>query len=78
MRKPRRTFEDAHREKLAAMKEAEDAGVVADSMAVRMALVQRFDAGEITLDQMQAELKRIKREGKKAGLTTRSEVYRDA
>ncbi len=73
----RRPRYDAHREKVAAMKEAEDAGVVADSMAVRMALIQRMKAGELTLAQVQAELKRIKRAGKKAGLTTRSEVYRN-
>jgi hypothetical protein len=62
-------------EKFAAIKTAESAGVVADSMEVRMALIARMDAGELTLEQVQAELKKIKRNAKKNGLVTRSQVF---
>lgn len=71
----RRTRFDAALDKRAACNEAEAAGQVADSGAVRLALMQRVHSGEITLDQAQAELKKIKRDGKKAGLMTRSQAY---
>lgn len=63
------------REKLDAMKKAEDEGCVADSMEYRKALMSRVHAGEITLEEAQAELKRTKRNAKKNGLTTRNSVF---
>lgn len=56
------------------LREAEAAGEVADSMEVRRALIAKMDAGEMTLEQVQAELKRIKRNASKAGKTTRARV----
>lgn len=44
-------------------------------MAVRTALIERLHKGELTLDQVQTELKRIKREGKKKGMLTRAQVF---
>jgi hypothetical protein len=64
------------RRKLAQMNEAETAGRVADSMEVRLELVRKMHAGEMTLDDVQAELKRIKRNAKKNGQITRDQAYR--
>ena len=58
-----------------AVNEAEKDGIVADSMEVRKALMLRVTSGEITLEEAQDELKRIKREAKKAGKITRSQAY---
>ncbi len=58
------------------VKQAERDGRVADNMEVRMELVRRFEAGEITFDQMQAELAAIKRGAKKAGKVTRAQAWR--
>ena len=65
-----------HREKLKAQKAAEDAGRVADSLEVRKGLIERMKAGEITFDEMQTELRKIKRNAKKNGQVTRSQAYR--
>lgn len=70
-----RTRFEAGIEKMQAMKDAEQAGQVADSMDVRMALMERVDKGEITLEQAQAELKKIKSGAKKRGLVTRSQAF---
>jgi predicted XRE-type DNA-binding protein len=59
-----------------ALKAAEAGGQIADNMEVRAKLMERVHAGEITLEQAQAELKRIKRGAKAAGLTTRAEAFR--
>ena len=64
-----------HAEKMSAQREAEQAGLVSDSMEVRMALIAKMHAGEMTLDQVQAELKRIKRDGNKNGKITRAKAY---
>lgn len=69
---PNRKY-DRWRASRAALREAEARGEVADSIDVRMALVKRFKAGEITLDQMQAELAKIKRDAKQAGKLTRAD-----
>jgi len=66
----------AHSKRLATVKQAEAEGAVADSMDVRTALIAKMDAGEMTLEQVQAELKRIKRNASKNGLTTRARAYR--
>lgn len=59
-----------------AHKKAEAAGEVADSMKVRKALMERVHSGEITLEQAQAELAKIKRNAKRNGLKTRDQFYR--
>lgn len=67
-----------HSAKMAAVRQQEAAGQVADSMDVRKALIARMNAGELTLEQVQAELKHIKRGAGKAGQTTRAAAYRRA
>lgn len=54
---------------------AEKDGVVADSHEVRLALIARMKAGELTLDQVQAELKRIQRTAKASGKVTRNQAF---
>jgi len=67
---------ERRRAKLKNQKGAEAAGEVADSMEVRLALVAKMHSGEMTLEQVQAELKRIQRGAKAAGKITRSQAYR--
>jgi hypothetical protein len=64
------------RRKLDAVKDAEASGAVADSMEVRMELVKKMHSGEMTLEQVQAELARIKRSARKNGQITRNQAYR--
>lgn len=64
------------RQKLEHMRSAEASGRVADSMDVRMELVRKMHDGEMTLDEVQAELKRIQRSAKKNGQITRDQAYR--
>ena len=71
----RRTAFEAAIDKRRAVNEAEASGVLCDSMEVRLALIKRMKDGELTLEQMQAELKRIKRDGKKAGKLARAQVF---
>lgn len=59
-----------------AMNKADADGLVADSKAVREELVRKMQAGEMTLEQVQAELKRIKRDAKKNGKITRDQAWR--
>jgi hypothetical protein len=63
-------------EKRSAVREAEAAGTVADSMDVRMALMARVHSGEITLEDAQAQLKKIKAGAKRNGQTTRARAFR--
>ena len=70
-----RTAFEASLDKKAALQEAEKAGIVADSMDVRRALMERVHSGEITLAQAQAELKKIKSGAKKAGKVTRAQAF---
>jgi len=67
---------DRWRHRRAAMKQAEADGKVADSMEVRMALMKRVHDGEITLEEAQAELARIKRGAKANGQITRNQASR--
>ena len=67
-------FWRAH-EKKDALKKAEQNGEVADSMDVRITLMQRVHSGEITLAQAQAELAKIKRGAKAAGKVTRAQAF---
>lgn len=57
------------------LKAEEAAGNVADSMEVRLALIERMNKGELTLAEVQAELKKIKREAKAAGKLTRNQAF---
>lgn len=59
-----------------ALKNAESRGKVADSMDVRKALMAQCHSGEKTLEEVQAELKKIKRNAKSKGLKTRDQAYR--
>jgi uncharacterized membrane protein YjjP (DUF1212 family) len=43
-----------------------------------MKLIERMHAGELTLEEVQAELKRIQRNAKKSGQITRAKAYRRA
>lgn len=65
-----------YRDRMDHVKAQEAAGGVADSMDVRIKLMERVHAGEITLEQAQAELKRIKAGAKRAGKITRNQAYR--
>jgi tryptophan synthase alpha subunit len=56
-------------------KEAEAAGQVADSMEVRLAIVAKIKAGEITLEEGQKELKRLIRNAKANGQITRNQAF---
>lgn len=47
-------------------------------MQVRLDLIRRMEAGELTLEQVQAELAAIKRNARKSGQRTRNQVWRDA
>lgn len=69
-------FWTAERKKTA-LKTAEASGEVADSLAVRRALIERMNKGELTLTEVQAELARIKRGAKAAGMTTRARAFRE-
>lgn len=65
-----------HRDRVAAQRQAEAEGRVADDLEYRKALIARMKAGEITFEQMQAELKATKRSAKKNGKITRAQAYR--
>ena len=71
---------ETRRERIAdkqrAVKEAEEAGTVADSLDVRMQLMEQVKAGKITLADAQNQLKQIKRGAKKNGQTTRAQAFR--
>ena len=71
----RRTRFEASCDKRAAVNKADSEGLVADSVEVRKALMQRVSAGEITLEQAQWELANIKRNAKKAGKITREQAF---
>lgn len=72
----RRTAFEARIEKREAVSAAEARGEVADSMDVRTALMARVHAGELTLAQAQAELKRIQREASRTGKVTRAQAFK--
>lgn len=72
----KRTQWERRQDKSDEVKRAEAAGEIADSKEVRLALMKRVYAGEITLEEAQAELARIKRSAKAQGKTTRSRAWR--
>lgn len=59
-----------------ALEKDDAAGIIADNMAVRTRLIERMRAGEMTLDEVQTELKRIQREAKKAGRPVRADYFK--
>ena len=67
-----------HKRKIDSIRAKEESGLIADSMAVRLALVAEVHAGTKTLEQVQAELSKIQRNAKRSGLTTRSSAYRQS
>lgn len=74
----KRTKFEASLDKQNAIEKAEQEGKVADSMEYRMELIRKLHAGEMTLEQIQAELKQTKRNAKKEGKVTRTQVWRQS
>ncbi|MBX8654046.1 hypothetical protein FP365_12415 [Klebsiella michiganensis] len=68
---------DAAMEKRTNVKDCESRGLVADSMDVRLKIMERVQSGEITLKQAQDELQKIKRNAKRNGLKTRNQAWRE-
>jgi len=62
-------------EKRNAVNNAEKNGIVADSLEVRMKLIQQVESGEKTLKEVQNELAKIKRNASKNGKLTRNQVF---
>jgi hypothetical protein len=75
-----RTAFEAAIEKKRAVRLAEEnnPASVADSMGVRLSLMSRVRAGEITLIEAQKQLKKIQRDATKNGLVTRAQVFNEA
>jgi hypothetical protein len=63
-------------DKFNSIKDAELKGIVADSLAVRKAMLEKVHAGQITLEEAQRQLKKIKSTAKSNGLITRDEAYK--
>lgn len=74
----RRDWYDRRVDKRVALQIAEEQGIVADSTELRQALVAKLQSGEMTLQQVQDELRKVKREAKKNGKKTRSQIWRSA
>jgi dynactin complex subunit len=71
----KRTRFEASLDKRSNVRDCEAKGIVADSLEVRMALMEQVKSGEKTLAQVQAELKKIKSNAKKNGMITRSQAF---
>ena len=63
------------RRRFDAIKSAEADGRVADSREVRLALMAKVHAGEMSLVDAQAELARLQRGAKRAGKITRNQAF---
>lgn len=74
----RRDWYDRRLDKRVALQLAEEQGGVADSTEFREALVAKIKSGELTVEQAQGELRKVKREEKKNGLKARSQIWRSA
>lgn len=74
----RRDWYDRRLDKRVALQIAEEQGGVADSTEFRQALVAKLQSGEMTLNQVQEELRKVKREAKKNGKKTRAQIWRSA
>ena len=70
-----RTRFEASLDKRQNVKQCEADGIVADSTEVRMALMEKVRTGECTLKEVQAELKKIKRNAKKNGKITKNQAF---
>jgi len=70
-----RTRFEASLDKQRNVQRCESEGMIADSQKVRIALMAKVRAGESTLEEVQVELKRIKRNAKKNGKITRSQAF---
>ena len=68
----------ARRDKIAAIAKAETEGLVADSREVRWRLVSAVMSGEMTLQEANDELGRVKRTARSKGLKTRAQIRRKA
>lgn len=68
------TYSERMAQKRRNEEEAETKGLIADSMDVRIALMEKFHSGECTLEEVQAELSAIKRNAKKNGQITRDQA----
>lgn len=66
---------EANRDKRRNVITNEAEGKVADSLDVRMVLMEKVRSGECTLAEVQKELKKIKRNAKKNGQITRSQAF---
>lgn len=66
---------EANLDKRANIKRCETDGLVADSTDVRMALMAKVRSGECTLQEVQDELKNIKRNAKKNGKITKNQAF---
>ncbi|HFH2966646.1 TPA: hypothetical protein ACGJRJ_006009, partial [Pseudomonas aeruginosa] len=69
----RRDWYEQRMDKRAALNAAEESGLVADSKEFRAELVARIYAGEITWEQAQEELRKVKRDARKNGKKTRAQ-----
>ncbi|WP_055134574.1 hypothetical protein [Pseudomonas mediterranea] len=74
----RRAWYDRRMDKRVALQIAEEQGIVADSSELRASLAAKIHFGEMTLEQVQAELRKVKREARKNGLKTREQIWRSA
>ncbi len=74
----RRDWYDRRMDKRVALQIAEEQGIVADSSEFRASPGAKIHSGEMTIDQVQAELRKVKREAKKNGLKTREQIWRSA
>lgn len=57
------------------IKQAEQEGRVVDNIDYRKSLMERVNKGEITLEEAQAELKRVKRSAVANGKITRNQAW---
>lgn len=63
------------RDKLNAVRKAEREGKIADSLPVRKAILDKVFAGQLTLEEAQQEMNRLKSTAKKKGLLTTEQVW---
>jgi len=74
----RRDWYDRRTDKRVALQIAEEQRLVADSTEFRMALVAKMESGELTQQEALEELRKVKRDAKKNGKKTRSQIWRSA
>ena len=59
-----------------AVGQAEKDGRVADSLDVRMSLLERVSKGEITINEAKKQLEQIKQKAKSIGKITRNQAWK--